>query len=863
MKAYLWAGAILVNVIATFGNVRFTVNTDHTNVMPGEQIQITAELLVDKQLKEAAPPPVAPNDAFTVANVRQNQSSSSSIQIINGHMSQTNEIHYVFYYTIVPQKKGAFTFPSLQVTIDNTPYTTEPISFNVAAASQPPAKNADVRVTIQLSKSTLFVGEQAMLTFKVAQRGNAPVQIDGGINNALVDAIEKSFSKNFSLTRLFSNQLPSGSERIGGEIYRTVSLRYAIIPLAAGTTAIPAVPFSYVELHQVRQQGGDPFFNDFFGGAFGGGVQQIQRTAFSNELTIHAKELPPPPAGFAGAIGKISLTAAVTPAVVPAGEAATLNVLVSAATRPGNVAEVTAPKLAGCEIFTPEKHTQVDTTAEGITTRKAYKFLLIPGQEGQLDIPPIAVIYFDPAVGSYQTASSGPISLTVTPGKGGSKPQTRYLTQEEIHELGSDIRYIKTDVALRNVSEKPYREPLFLLLYPLPFVMFFVSFLYKVQSKRHETNAAFYVRARALKSARRAFDGLRRRGLSLSAERFLGQVAETIERYLSQKFEFAATGRTLEDLRAELLLRNVDEAIVNDLTKFIELLDSYRFGGASFDEKSRSAVLDKSIAFAASLERGAKRGGKSLNIPTALLVLWSLLLVARAASAAPVNLWFEQANRFYTAQSYDSAVAYYEKIVSSGMTSPAVYFNLGNAYYRLKKLGMCRLSYEKAARLDPADADVAANIKFLSSNIVDRVDEPARGFIEVVVDRLHFLMPLRAQLWFCFAVLLCIAILCSSALYASGNRRLWLIYVSVLLGLILVASGGSMIVKIVDAESTSYAILLDASTDARNEPEGAKILFTAHEGTKFQIRKSVEGWSLVSLPNGSAGWVENKSLGKI
>jgi tetratricopeptide (TPR) repeat protein len=302
---------------------------------------------------------------------------------------------------------------------------------------------------------------------------------------------------------------------------------------------------------------------------------------------------------------------------------------------------------------------------------------------------------------------------------------------------------------------------------------------------------------------------------------------------------------------------------VNDLTKFIELLDSYRFGGASFDEKSRSAVLDKSIAFAASLERGAKRGGKSLNIPTALLVLWSLLLVARAASAAPVNLWFEQANRFYTAQSYDSAVAYYEKIVSSGMTSPAVYFNLGNAYYRLKKLGMCRLSYEKAARLDPADADVAANIKFLSSNIVDRVDEPARGFIEVVVDRLHFLMPLRAQLWFCFAVLLCIAILCSSALYASGNRRLWLIYVSVLLGLILVASGGSMIVKIVDAESTSYAILLDASTDARNEPEGAKILFTAHEGTKFQIRKSVEGWSLVSLPNGSAGWVENKSLGKI
>ena len=156
------------------------------------------------------------------------------------------------------------------------------------------------------------------------------------------------------------------------------------------------------------------------------------------------------------------------------------------------------------------------------------------------------------------------------------------------------------------------------------------------------------------------------------------------------------------------------------------------------------------------------------------------------------------------------------------MTSPVVYFNLGNAYYRLKKLGMSRLSYEKAARLDPANADVAANIKFLESNIVDRVEGPQRGFIEAIVDRLHFLMPLRTQLWFCFAVLLCIAILSTAALYASGNRRLWLIYVSVLLGLILAASGTSMVVKIADAESSSFAILLDPSTDVRNETRSAE-----------------------------------------
>jgi tetratricopeptide (TPR) repeat protein len=855
------AWTVLLFIFAAFGNARFTANTDHTNVQPGEQVQITAELVVDKELKNIAPPQVAASDAFTVANVQQTQSQSSSIQIFNGRVSNNTEIHYIFYYVIVPQKKGAFTFPSLQVTIDNAPCKTEPIAFNVAAAGQPAGKTGDFRVTQQLSKSTLYVGEQAILTFKVAFRANGQAQPD---QRWSPEALEKNFSKNFSLTRLFTNQFAQATERIGGDMYQTLSLRYAVIPLAAGTTAIAAVPFPYVELHQVRSPSNDPFAAFFGGGGpFGGGVQQIQRTAFSNELTIHARELPPPPAGFAGAIGKMTITATITPAVVPAGESATLNVMVSAATRPGNVAEIVPPKVAGCEIFTPEKHTQVDTTAEGITTRKGYKFLLIPSQEGQLDLPPIAVTYFDPLDGSYKTASSGPISLSVTPGKGGSKPQTRYLTQEEIHELGSDIRYIKTDVALRNVSEKPYREPLFLLLYPLPFIIFLIAFLYKMQSQRHETNAAFYVRAKALKAARRAFDGLRKQGSTLSSERFLGRVAETIEHYISQKFGFAATGRTLEELRAELLQRNADEAIVNDLTKFIELLDSYRFGGASFDGQTRAAVLDTAIAFAASLERGAKKGGKPMQAGALLLVLGTLLLSARSSSAAPVNLWFEQANKFYTAQEYDSAVAYYDKIVSAGTTSPVVYFNLGNAYYRLKKLGMCRLSYEKAARLDPADADVAANIKFLESNIVDRVEEPQKGFLEAVFDRLHYLMPLRMQLWVCLLLLLAIALLSSAALYASGNRRLWLIYVSVLLALILAASGTSMAVKIADAETSAWAILLDPSADARNEPDGAKILFTAHEGTKFQIRKTVEGWSLVSLPNGASGWVENRALGKI
>ncbi|MBN2188869.1 MAG: BatD family protein [Chitinispirillaceae bacterium] len=861
MKAAFFTAALMLGAVAGFGEVlRFNAATDHTEVAPGEQVTITVELVIDKQIKNITAPPVPPSDAFTVLRTEQSQSSSTSIQIINGKVSNTKELHYLFTYVITPRKGGVFTFPALQALIDNKPYLTEPIAFNASAPEAPRAKVPDIRVSLSVSRQPLYIGEQAILTFKVVQRGNSPTQIERGFNGA-VETLEKSFGKGVSLSRLFGSQVGQSAERVNGEMCRTFTLRWAIIPLSGGTVIVPSVPFEYAELRQVRRRSRDPFFEDFFSNDFfGQNVQAVGRTAFSNELVLRIKELPPPPAGFSGTIGRVSLSSSIDPVSVPAGGAATLKITVAASTRPGNVAEIAAPKLSNCEIFTPEKQVTVDTAPGGISTKKTYKFLLIPQEEGTIAIPPVSLTYFDPREGVYKTASSGELSLTVTPGKAGAKPQTRYLTQEEIRELGTDIRYIKTDARVRSVSEKPYRDPLFLLLYPVPFLLFIIALLYRLQSQHRETHAALYVKARALKTARKELSLLRKKGSMLNADQFLGKIAETIEHFISRKFGFIATGRTLEELKNELLNRNANREVAADLTRFIELLDSYRFGGAAFDEKSRAAVLDRAMTFMAGLEKTSK---KSSPFPAAAALCIMALLCAAPSSAAPVNLWFEQANRFYSKAQYDSAAAGYEKIVSAGIASPAVYFNLGNTYFRLKKIGLARLCFEKAYKLDPTDDDIAANIKFVSFNIVDRVPEAERGFIETMLWQLHILMPLRMQLWFCLALLLAVSLLAAAALFSAGNGRLWLIYVSVLIALVFGFSGLSTGIKIYDAEKNAYAILVETSADAKNEPEGTKVLFTAHEGTKFRVRKTVEGWSLVSLPNGASGWVENKYLGRI
>ncbi|MBN1130360.1 MAG: BatD family protein, partial [Chitinispirillaceae bacterium] len=279
--------ALLVFTVSPHAAVRFTANTDHTNVMPGEQVVVVAELVTDKQPHDAAIPSLPQNEAFDLVKTDRQQSSSSSISIVNGKATQSRTITYQFYYVIVPKKAGAFTFPPLEVSIDGTPCATKPIPFNV---TQEQVKNPDIRVSASISKQPLYVGEQAIVTFKVAQRANSPTQVERGFN-AAVEMLEKSMGKTISSARLFTNQVTSGSERIGGEMYRTFSLRWAVIPLSGGPVQLPAVPFEYAEIQQSRQRQIDPFFGDFFGGDFfGRGTQAVSRTAFSNQLSFRVKD---------------------------------------------------------------------------------------------------------------------------------------------------------------------------------------------------------------------------------------------------------------------------------------------------------------------------------------------------------------------------------------------------------------------------------------------------------------------------------------------------------------------------------------------------------------------------------------------
>ena len=866
--------------------VTFTATTDRTSAARGQSVAVVARLVSPKAVPGI--PSVAKDGTFDVLNVNTGQSQSHNVQIINGKLEQKREYTYTYIYTISPNVDGAFTFPALTVNIDGADYRTRPLQFNAGGGGGvsggangasgvgggEPARNPDVRATLNISKRELCPGEQAILTLKVAQRAGTPIQTQRGYMSA-VEQIEKAFGGGFSLNRLFTNSVTQGQEQIGGEAYTTFTLRFSVFGLTTGEYSIPAVTFEYDELRQTGRRGYNPFFQDFFDMDFfgGGGTQAVRQAVRTAPFSVKVKPLPPsPPAGFAGSVGKFTIAASVEPPTVPAGEALTLKVALRGNTRASNTGDPVLPALKNCDVFTPERQTAVDTGANGFSTRKTYRYLIIPKQEGTLVIPPITYPYLDPESGAYKTARSDTIYVAVTQGKGGPKEQTRYLTQEEIRQVGQDIRYIKTPQRIGHQPARPYRAPIWYLLFPMPFLIFLFVLLYKLQSRRSGENQFKNIRQKALATAVRELD---KAGKGGSDHEFLGKAATVIEKYISHKFAFPATGRTLEELKDELLSRRIDEQTVTGLTVLIEGINEYRFGGKAFNTQSRGEIVNQTIKFLSTMEKSVQKEKSSAQSPTApllpliLLLIGTVLTFPAATSAAhgeKENAWFSAANEFYAAGEYDSALAIYTKIIDAGVKNGAVYYNMGNCYYRLSMPGPARLYYEKAAALMPNDADIEANIKFIKSVIVDRsTDEQAESddFLTTVLYSIHTMLPLNVQLIAACALLFALALLCSAILLKKGLARLWLAYGAVLCALLLSVVGVSAGYKIYAMESVQYAIIMAPSVDAKNQPSGAQTLFTAHEGTKLRIRNTVGEWCLVNLPNGASGWVQAAALGKI
>src|SRR5690606_10219406 len=94
---------------------------------------------------------------------------------------------------------------------------------------------------------------------------------------------------------------------------------------------------------------------------------------------------------------------------------------------------------------------------------------------------------------------------------------------------------------------------------------------------------------------------------------------------------------------------------------------------------------------------------------------------------------FSEANAFYNEGKYAEAIDKYEAILKSEMHSAELYYNLGNAHYKLNHIAPSIYYYEKALQLEPNDKEIKNNITFACNMTIDDVDAiPEVGFSKFI-----------------------------------------------------------------------------------------------------------------------------------
>jgi tetratricopeptide (TPR) repeat protein len=239
----------------------------------------------------------------------------------------------------------------------------------------------------------------------------------------------------------------------------------------------------------------------------------------------------------------------------------------------------------------------------------------------------------------------------------------------------------------------------------------------------------------------------------------------------------------------------------------------------------------------------------------------AMLLVSGLRSiAAGDNLQWQKANTFYQQKQYDSAAWYYEQIAAAKPHNADLYYNLGNTYYRLNKIGPSVLNYERALKIDPERTDARENLLLAQSRIANSI-HPIGDIFFVrwwkMVTRSTHATPLAITALVLF--LLFIGLLIA--------RRLGVPGLPVQVQAILLCAFSCVLILAVcaarNAADHSAAVVMEADAPMMNSELKGKPLALIPEGTVITIIASRAEWIQVRLPDGREGWLKQDAATRI
>ena len=238
-----------------------------------------------------------------------------------------------------------------------------------------------------------------------------------------------------------------------------------------------------------------------------------------------------------------------------------------------------------------------------------------------------------------------------------------------------------------------------------------------------------------------------------------------------------------------------------------------------------------------------------------------ILLSFQMLAASEWDVYLNEGNKAYSDGKYEDAIIHYSKILENDFESGELYFNLGNAHYKLDEIGKSIYYYEKALKFIEGDEALEQNLKIARLKIIDKIEPIPKLFIWVWIDSVIHLLSVEDWGWISL-ILFCITAIIFS-LYILFIKRLlfrfsWIFLILFSISIVI------FIGRIYLFETNEFGIIFETKVAVMSEPNlGASEVFILHEGTKVQVNRELNDWLEISIADGKTGWCRANSIGII
>jgi hypothetical protein len=537
----------------------FTASLDRDTITLGESAMLS--LAFEGGQARNMPSPNVPGLQIVQAGNSQN------VSWINGAMTSTVTVTF----SVTPQHAGEFTIPALTADVNGERLATEPLKLIVETAAAPTAAAVNSGAEVAFLKLTLppekiYVGETVIGQIELCLRDD--VQNFGGFQFSSTPADGFQIGK-----------MAQGANRrtqIGNRVYTVVPISVALTAVKSGALSLGPFTANAVVVLPSQNQGGDPFFRQFFNQG-----EQKQVSLATEEINPAVLPLPADnaPPDFNGAIGDFSLNFSAGPTNLTVGDPVTLRVQISGR---GAFDAITLPAQNAWhdfKVFPPtaklETHDQF-----GLQGTKTFEQIVSPQNSDVHELPPFSFSFFNPDDGKYHTLTQPATPLfirsagaTALPTIAGNKN-----SNNENPTPPQDILPIKENLGKVTKSNAPLiSSPIFLAAQSLPVLAFLAALIWRQRTDKLANNPRLRRQRAVVQLVRDGVNELRKFATKNKSDEFFATLFRLLQEQLGERLDCPATAITENVVEENSILRGVNETTRHDLRELFQLCNQARY----------------------------------------------------------------------------------------------------------------------------------------------------------------------------------------------------------------------------------------------------------------------------------------------